>query len=326
MASTPLFDMSKAQPIQANAAPLFDMSKAQSTGGPQPITDNTAMSAPISPVRRIGRQLKAVGSAAVNSNFPYVHPLDALSSAGDQASATIQRYAPSAVTELLLGGQAAGKPMGTREGLLNNPITPMLAGAIEMPRAVETATSPEVTGPISGAYNSAKNAVGGFLRDPETGKLKPLTREVARAIGAATGYEAGKDTGHGMEGMLLGGVAGPGIADALIPASESAAMRAAAMAKGPSIPIQNSPYFDPEAYKAGRAGIPPTDPYAPPSTVAMSKPLRPLVGTPEDWQTYDQQMSILRPEASDAGVYHAARGSATRNVNLQQRIGNRITR
>ena len=49
-------------------------------------------------------------------------------------------------------------------------------------------------------------------------------------------------------------------------------------------------------------------------------PLRPLIGSPSDWQAYDQQMGILEPEARTAGMYSAARGGSGRKLNLQQRI------
>jgi hypothetical protein len=54
------------------------------------------------------------------------------------------------------------------------------------------------------------------------------------------------------------------------------------------------------------------------------RPLRPLVGTPEDWQRYENQMGILEQEASSAGTYHAARGSVKRKLNLQERQGKDI--
>ena len=57
---------------------------------------------------------------------------------------------------------------------------------------------------------------------------------------------------------------------------------------------------------------------------AMPVPLRPLVGSEADWKSYDQRMGILRPEASDAGTYHAARGSVKAKTNLQQRIGKKL--
>ena len=76
-----------------------------------------------------------------------------------------------------------------------------------------------------------------------------------------------------------------------------------------------------EAAWNGVGGVPELPPG---QTLPFPRPLRPLVGSPEDWQSYDQQMNILRPEASDAGTYHAARGSAAKRLNLQQRIGRKL--
>ena len=66
----------------------------------------------------------------------------------------------------------------------------------------------------------------------------------------------------------------------------------------------------------------PVDPYAPASTSATGPaPLRPLIGTPEDWNAFDQKMGVLQKEASTTGTYHAARGATGKRFNLQQRLG-----
>lgn len=62
------------------------------------------------------------------------------------------------------------------------------------------------------------------------------------------------------------------------------------------------------------------DPTAP-RVIGGTAPLRPLIGSEADWNAYDQQMGILEPEAKTSGMYHAARGSATKRLNLQQRMG-----
>lgn len=56
----------------------------------------------------------------------------------------------------------------------------------------------------------------------------------------------------------------------------------------------------------------------------MPRPLRPTVGTPEEWQVYEDQMGRLKSEASDAGTYSAARGKVGKKLNYQERIGKRI--
>lgn len=53
-------------------------------------------------------------------------------------------------------------------------------------------------------------------------------------------------------------------------------------------------------------------------------PLRPTVGSPEDFQVYDQRMKNLKAEASDAGTYSAARGKVGKKLNYQQRIVKKI--
>lgn len=53
----------------------------------------------------------------------------------------------------------------------------------------------------------------------------------------------------------------------------------------------------------------------------MGPPLRPVVGTPEDWQTYENRMNILTPEARSQGMYSAARGKVGRIPDYQERTG-----
>jgi len=54
------------------------------------------------------------------------------------------------------------------------------------------------------------------------------------------------------------------------------------------------------------------------------KPLRPLVGSPEDWQVYEGQMARLKQEASDAGTYSAARGKVGKKLDYQQRVNKKF--
>lgn len=180
--------------------------------------------------QRTGQELSRLASSAVNSKFPYVHPFDAMGMAAQEAGEEIQHYAPSNVTEFLLGGQAAGKPLGTRTGFANNPILNLVAAPVAgeaAGRAIEpmaeqaTASLPQA----SNAVTAAKNAIGNFVRDPVTGKLNPGTALAARGIGAAAGYEAGKQVEPrygGYAGAILGEIAGPTVADALLPSSTNA--------------------------------------------------------------------------------------------------------
>lgn len=199
------------------------------TSGPQPIQDSSTIGPAPGLLQRTGQEAKLIGNTAVNSKFPYLHPLDALNAAETQGAGEIEHYAPQRVTEGLLGGQAAGQPYGTKTGLLNNPITPMLLTpemeALGAGSVVADAYKPvQNAGGISGAYNSAKNAIGNFARNPDTGQLTKGVALGAHAAGAAAGYEAGKSLSGspygGYAGAALGGVAGPQIADAFLPSSQ----------------------------------------------------------------------------------------------------------
>lgn len=71
----------------------------------------------------------------------------------------------------------------------------------------------------AGSLARVTGKVGNAFRSPVTGQLNPFSQVIAHAVGAGTGYEAGKEYGHPMEGMLLGGALGAKAADAIIPAS-----------------------------------------------------------------------------------------------------------
>lgn len=137
---------------------------------------------PRSTVQQTEDEVARLGHAAVNEKFPYVHPLDALSTLGDEAAEETQRYAPQAVTELALGGKAAGKPQGTESGLVNNPVTQTLSMAEDVPAM--GAKAEELAG-----------KVGSHLA--ETGKqfyqgLKDEGRAAAMAKAPVGSAEAGK--------------------------------------------------------------------------------------------------------------------------------------
>lgn len=54
--------------------------------------------------------------------------------------------------------------------------------------------------------------------------------------------------------------------------------------------------------------------------------LRPIIGTPEEWQAYENRLNVLKPEAKAAGLYSAARGKAETIPDYQERIGERISK
>lgn len=108
------------------------------------------MSAAPKGINKLTSVTDAVGRAAITNKFPYIHPFDA-ASAGTQA---VENLVPNtgvggAAKELLFGGQDAGKEMGTRSGLLNNPVTQIMSAA---PAMAETA--PKL---VSGTANLLKS-------------------------------------------------------------------------------------------------------------------------------------------------------------------------
>jgi hypothetical protein len=190
-------------------------------------------------------------------------------------------------------------------------------------------------------------AVGRFTRErpimPDNptmeigpGKLKPWVNTTSRALGAGAGYlagEGGLGPYGGYGGGALGYKLGPGLADMVLP-------------RNPDVvgPFNKIPKRMPSVSESGgfsverpqpQAGIPraastPGQELAarqaaiPRAPVEQPIPLRPLIGSEADWRAYEQKMGILRPEASDAGTYHAARGSVKSKANLQERIGKKI--
>lgn len=105
-------------------------------------------------------------------------------------------------------------------------------------------------------------------------------------------------------------------ANAGIAKQREAQAKADAMARRP-VPVSQSPgkYRGPES-------VPPPAGTTPPA--ADVRPMRPLIGSEADWNAYEQRMGILKPEAQDAGTYHAARGSAKSKLNLQQRMDKKM--
>lgn len=134
----------------------------ESAGKPTPITDDTSVSAAPSGLGRVTAVTDAVGRAGLTSNFPYVHPLDAIA-AGTQA---VENQIPNkgvagSAKELAFGGQAVGKPMGTSSGLLNNPVTAAMGGADD---AANLGSAITRRGSLSGLASR-------ILRHPDTGAV-----------------------------------------------------------------------------------------------------------------------------------------------------------
>lgn len=202
---------------------------------------------------------------------------------------------------------------GQSTGLLD--VVPREAAFLDIPGAVGGVgqTTQAALEARRGTLPFLRSTVGDQLRDPVTGKLRPVVREGARALGASVGYEQGKESGHGMEGMLVGGIFGPGLADAMIPNSQSAIYEQAA--KDLMTRQRQQDAIDRQASRAITVGGG-TGP-----TGSAAEPFEPLVySSPEEAAAQDQRMKNLQRQAKAAGTYHAAQGAAGRRLNLQQRI------
>jgi GNAT superfamily N-acetyltransferase len=183
---------------------------------------------------------------------------------------------------------AGGAAMATPEGIANMLMHPSTAasglmdsikawadpnvrrGALSvLPEALGQGVGNVAAGEASGAAGSAARgvvpdipaAVGTALRT-ETGALKPAVQVAAKVGGAAAGHALGIPGAGELGGYLLG----PKIADILTPERPGAATAA----ERRSVPITQSPYYDPAAYKAGAASRSTAPAVAPP------------LGTPEN--------------------------------------------
>jgi|SRR5882757_707821 len=176
----------------------------------------------------------------------------------------------------------------------------------------------EAPSKVAAARDAITPAIAERVRTPSNA-LTPGTRNVARvggfiggmALSPAAKWEAG----------LVGGALGPTLADAFLPKRT---------------PIESGAPFPSTEDFYSRSGAEQnaifnrgTKPYSDTArsrseSTTFPQPLRPLIGTPEDWATYERQMDILRPEASDAGTYHAARGATSKKLTLQERMGKKF--
>lgn len=145
-------------------------------------------------------------------------------------------------------GQKLGEQVGPSVGLtpeLGGDIGGLLGGA---------------GGGAAGAYrgdivNAAKGAANNILRDPLTGKLtvtpEPIAERILRTPEEAQNISAKMTTSR----KVLGPDLPPGYETP----------------EGQSVPIRQSPYFDPQAYKAGRQGGVQSNPF-PQNSSASARP------------------------------------------------------
>ncbi len=211
-----------------------------------------------------------------------------------------------------------------------------LAGALPMvgPWAAhlgEKAGTGDVGGALSEGAGAAATAyalpkIRGAARDavysemPPTGKGPQLTtfaKKAAQVGGGAAG--AALAPGNlGYEGAVGGYLAGPEVLKKAVGAPELGSIKNPGPYSKMPLRVPRSPAMEAEAE------APASTPQSAPSNRRMAPPLRPLIGSPEDWQAYDAQKAILKPEASDAGLYSAARGAVSRIPDYQQRIGGKL--
>lgn len=93
-------------------------------------------------------------------------------------------------------------------GTLAGGVAPIFAGSPEAREAIA-----EAPGKVADVASGAKESVGNMVRTPE-GKLKPIVHQGARIAAGLAGSPLG--TG----GTIVGGLAGPAIADAILPQTE----------------------------------------------------------------------------------------------------------
>jgi hypothetical protein len=117
---------------------------------------------------------------------------------------------------------------------------PSLRGAASVaPEALGMATGNVAAGEAVGEAAPKIRDTTALLGRSETGRLRPSVSALSRGVGAVAGRATGIPGGE-----IAGFISGPSLADALIPTREPVTAKA--------VPIKQSPYFDPAAYKAGR--------------------------------------------------------------------------
>jgi hypothetical protein len=356
MSSSPLFDMSKAKPINAS---LFDMSKAKPIQADPLVTGEGMMKpAPIPTPPGLAKDQTYFGSKGPS-------PLE------------------TSVAEFKQGNIARGvHGLATSYGQALSPLA--LPAAVASPLPFLAALG----GGLGGQYLAKKGgaAIG----------LSPDQQELAGDIGGIGGGIAGGATGGALRvpwirgaarSVLLDPVTGeptttPGSFLKRILRTPEEAEGIASTAKGPNIPITESPNYPAiaaargAAMKSARAEIPSgqsvslaKSPYAAQNKIAKSpkgitmiadmpqqqaaipqigaptpgqelatrqaamvpteggptgsaqQPFEPLVyASPEEEAQIRFRMENLKRQASAAGTYHAAQGATGKKLNLQQRI------
>lgn len=218
----------------------------------------------------------------------------------------------------------------------------LLGGAATLGPAIEggIAAAPAIGRTIVGGYlggqagASAGRHIGGWLGDPGLGAAAGGT--IGSVIGGGLGAKGLPTSKGGLLKGILGGVESPeeaaeaGLKKTIVPKGfgpeppptgdiNTTLVRPARKVN----PIGPEPPPGIEAAPLS-GNPPPSGPQNSPNqlTGSAKKPFEPLIfSSEEEAQAHDFRMQNIERQASSAGKYHAAQGSATKKTNLQQRIG-----
>ncbi|MBU6231685.1 hypothetical protein KGP36_03370 [Patescibacteria group bacterium] len=189
-----------------------------------PIQDTSTIGAAPSTTGKVSEAALNLLHSAFNTHFPFVHPLDADSAATESvlgSTKPIENYTQEGraehpilsrvgdvtrgIKELVLGGQEAGKPMGTSSGIVNNPVTSAIAAAPEAAELASRGTEAigNMIGPsVEKAEGLSNRAL--FPRDMPVGEQPQIHSEFNRVARSVAPYtkETPLETGEG--GALRG--------------------------------------------------------------------------------------------------------------------------
>ena len=334
-----------ARPAQKTADPFAQYARP-AQNGPDPFRVQEGTDQNQIPARTTMRASPSyparILNAGITGQFPYVHPLDAYAEAV-QPLEGIKATLPGTGVSF---GEAAKRSVGLANlvgdevGLLGFPETPFskdIPGLAQIgPKLGEglgsaTREAANFTAsklrkpatPIQAQMGEAGTIRGGFLRNtPLSDMLIPkgspgsITRPgpymrmplrvkapIPSVAEETPKFEPFKPSPRVAAQMKYGGLYDP--------LAESSSY------SGKGIPSQlgtGEPYGA-EALRQAKSGV----------TGSADKPFEPLVWeSPEEAAARDFRMKNLERQASSAGKYHAAQGSTSKRLNLQQRIGRKM--
>ncbi len=260
-------------------------------------------------LRQQGRNTEAFGHT-IASYLPFLGP--AAASLGEQAgSGDIGGAAARAAGQYgaVKGAQVAAEYGGQAAGAARTAI-----GKASYTPEGTLKPFPQALSKLGGAFvghltGIPEAGIGGFLTGPQAYKAlfpNPDAEYISQGKYMNAGYRPVGEPEPPEPSMIAGTPT-----NALAPGSQ--AMQLPSSAPGSGAMTTTGGAVQPTFLRMIQTGI------AQPSEDVA--PLRPTVGTPEEWATYEQRMKNLKAEASDAGTYSAARGKTGKTLNYQQRIG-----